>query len=294
MGGSIALQVSSQFLGSVPDVECVNEMPNLVETLHQLIKEKKIIAYHDRSDGGLICSLLEMAFAGRSGLDIKLDQICESIDQTFEALFNEELGIVIQVPTKHIEEVLNLVSEVGLNKDVFRIASPNKSKLIKVYRGKELAFEWKLEDLLKEWNFVSYKMQSLRDNPETAKQEYLFDTDEDRKGLNPKISYKIPKKLTSLSNRPSLAILREQGVNGQVEMAAAFDRVGFSCVDIHMTDLIMGRRKLKEFSGLVACGGFSYGDVLGAGEGWATSILYNESLRKDFQEFFSQICFLQT
>ena len=288
MGGSIAFQVSSQFLGSIPDVECVKEMPKLVEVLHQLIKEKKIIAYHDRSDGGLICSLLEMAFAGRNGLDIKLDQICESHDQTFEALFNEELGIVIQVPTKHIEEVLNLVSEVGLNKNVFRIASPNKSKLIKLFRGKELAFEWKLEDLLKEWNFVSYKMQSLRDNPETAKQEYLFDTDEDRKGLNPKISFEIPKKITSFSSRPSVAILREQGVNGQVEMAAAFDRVGFSCTDVHMTDLIAGRRKLEEFSGLVACGGFSYGDVLGAGEGWATSILYNESLREDFQRFFSR------
>ena len=269
-------------------MECVKEMPKLVEALHQLIKEKKIIAYHDRSDGGLICSLIEMAFAGRSGLDIKLDQICESHDQTFEALFNEELGIVIQVPSKHIEEVIHLVSEVGFAKEVFRIASPNKSKLIKLFRGKELAFEWKLEDLLKEWNFVSYKMQSLRDNPETAKQEYLFDTDEDRKGLNPKISFEIPKKITSFSSRPSVAILREQGVNGQVEMAAAFDRVGFSCTDVHMTDLIAGRRKLEEFSGLVACGGFSYGDVLGAGEGWATSILYNESLREDFQRFFSR------
>ena len=232
--------------------------------------------------------LLEMAFAGRSGLDIKLDQICTSYDQTFEALFNEELGIVIQVPSKYIEEVIHLVSEVGFAKEVFRIASPNKSKLIKLYRGKELAFQWKLEDLLKEWNFVSYKMQSLRDNPETAKQEYQFDTDEDRKGLSPKISFKIPKKITSLSSRPSVAILREQGVNGQVEMAAAFDRVGFSCTDVHMTDLIAGRRKLEEFSGLVACGGFSYGDVLGAGEGWATSILYNQSLRDDFQRFFSR------
>ena len=288
MGGSIAFQVSSQFLGSVPDVECVNEMPKLVEALHQLINEKKIIAYHDRSDGGLICSLLEMAFAGRCGLDIKLDQICTSYDQTFEALFNEELGIVIQVPSKHIEEVIHLVSEVGFAKEVFRIASPNKSKLIKLFRGKELAFEWKLGDLLEEWNFVSYKMQSLRDNPETANQEYQFDTDEDRKGLSPKLSYNIPKKLSYLSTRPSVAILREQGVNGQVEMAAAFDRVGFSCTDVHMTDLITGRKKLEEFSGLVACGGFSYGDVLGAGVGWATSILYNESLRKDFQEFFSR------
>ena len=288
MGGSIAFQVSSQFLGSVPDVECVNEMPELVKVMHQLIKEKKVIAYHDRSDGGLICSLLEMAFCGRNGLDIKLDEVCETNKQILDFLFNEELGMVIQVPTENTEEVINLVSEVGLKDHIYSIASPNESKDIKVYQHESLAFEWKLSDLLKEWNFVSHKMQSLRDNPKTADDEYLFDTDDKRKGLNPKVSFEIPKKLIPSSRKPQIAILREQGVNGQVEMAAAFDRVGFSCIDVHMTDLIKGKRKLEEFSGLVACGGFSYGDVLGAGEGWATSILYNDKLSRDFINYFSR------
>ena len=288
MGGSIAFQVSSQFLGSVPDVECVNEMPELVKVMHQLIKEKKVIAYHDRSDGGLICSLLEMAFCGRNGLDIKLDEVCETNKQILDFLFNEELGMVIQVPTENTEEVINLVSEVGLKDHIYSIASPNESKDIKVYQHESLAFEWKLSDLLKEWNFVSHKMQSLRDNPETADDEYLFDTDDKRKGLNPKVSFEIPKKLIPSSRKPQIAILREQGVNGQVEMAAAFDRVGFSCIDVHMTDLIKGKRKLEEFIGLVACGGFSYGDVLGAGEGWATSILYNDKLSRDFINYFNR------
>ena len=288
MGGSIAFQVSSQFLGSVPDVECVNEMPNLVKVIHQLIKEKKIIAYHDRSDGGLICSLLEMAFCGRSGLDIKLDEVCETNKQILDFLFNEELGMVIQVPTENTEEVINLVSEAGLKDHIYRIASPNESKDIKVFQYESLAFEWKLSDLLKEWNFVSHKMQTLRDNPKTAEDEYLFDTDDKREGLNPKVSFEIPKKLIASPKKPQIAILREQGVNGQVEMAAAFDRVGFSCIDVHMTDLIKGKRKLEEFNGLVACGGFSYGDVLGAGEGWATSILYNDKLSLDFINYFSR------
>ena len=196
------------------------------------------------------------------------------------------MGIVIQVPTSSIEEVINLVSAVGLKDHIYRIASPNKSKKIKIYEKQSLTFDWDLDDLLKEWNFVSHKMQSLRDNPETADQEYLFDTDKKRKGLDPKISFTIPKKLVLSTKKPQIAILREQGVNGQVEMAAAFDRVGFSCVDVHMTDLITRRRKLEEFRGLVACGGFSYGDVLGAGEGWATSILHNDNLSQDFQEFF--------
>ena len=286
MGGSIAFQVFSHFLGPVPDVECVKEMPSLVKVIHRLLKEKKIIAYHDRSDGGLICCLIEMAFAGRSGLDITLDKICESDDEILEALFNEELGMVIQVPSANIEEVISLISEIGFSEDVYRIAFPNKTKKIKLFKDKSLNLEWELEDLLKEWNFVSFKMQSLRDNPETAHREYLFEIDTKRQGLSPKVSYEIPKKINYLSSKPSIAILREQGVNGQVEMAAAFDRVGFSCVDVHMTDLIENRRKLEDFRGLVACGGFSYGDVLGAGEGWATSIRYNEKLSQDFQKFF--------
>ena len=288
MGGSIVSQITSQLVGPVPDVECVDEMPGLVRVLHRLMKQEKILSYHDRSDGGLICTLIEMAFAGRSGLDIEMDQICNSDNEILKTLFNEELGIIIQVPSECEREVIDSIVGVGLTKHVHRIGSPNDSKKIKLWRDQKLANEWSLEELLKEWNLVSYKLQTLRDNPETAKQEYLFDINGKRKGINPTVSFVIPKKIENPKNRPSIAILREQGVNGQVEMAAAFDRVGFSCVDVHMTDLISGKKNLKEFRGLVACGGFSYGDVLGAGEGWATSILYNEALRKDFQEFFSR------
>tara|TARA_Y100000590_G_scaffold204587_1_gene232036 strand:- start:4193 stop:8104 length:3912 start_codon:yes stop_codon:yes gene_type:complete len=286
MGGSIAYQVSSKFLGEVPDVECVKEMPSVVKVIHRLIKGKKITAYHDRSDGGLICCLLEMAFAGRVGLNIKTEKICKTQDENIEALFNEELGFVIEVPIEYIEEVKDSFSKIGFDKFVHRIASPNDSQTIKIFNKDILYSEWKLEDLLKEWNSVSYKMQSLRDNPETAQAEYLSDFDVNRKGLSPKLSFNITKNLPTFSSKPSIAILREQGVNGQIEMAAAFDRVGFSSVDVHMTDLITGKRRLKEFKGLVACGGFSYGDVLGAGVGWATSILKNQELSKEFQEFF--------
>ena len=288
MGGSIVSQITSQLIGPVPDVECVEEMPGLVKVFHRLIKQGKILSYHDRSDGGLICTFIEMAFAGRSGLDINLDQICKSENEILKSLFNEELGIIIQVPSECNKEVIDLITGVGLVGHVHRIGSPNDSMKIKLRQDQKLINEWGLEELLKEWNLVSYKLQSLRDNPETAKQEYLFDISGKRKGINPKVSFKVPKKIKNSKNKPSIAILREQGVNGQVEMAAAFDRVGFSCSDVHMTDLISGKRNLNEFRGLVACGGFSYGDVLGAGEGWATSILYNETLRKDFQEFFSR------
>jgi len=288
MGGSIVSQITSKLVGPVPDVECIDEMPGLVGALYKLIKQEKILSYHDRSDGGLICTLVEMAFAGRSGLDININQICNSDQEILKTLFNEELGIIIQVPSEYKKEVVNSISTIGLVGHVHTIGSPNDSMQIRLWQDQKLTHEWGLEELLKEWNLVSYKLQSLRDNPETAKQEYLFDINGKRKGINPKVSFDIPKKVKNPKNKPSIAILREQGVNGQVEMAAAFDRVGFSCVDIHMTDLISKKRSLNEFRGLVACGGFSYGDVLGAGEGWALSILYNEKLRKDFQEFFSR------
>ena len=288
MGGSIVSQISSQLVEPVPDVDCIDEMPELVMILHQLIKQRKILSYHDRSDGGLICTLVEMAFAGRSGLDIKIDGICNYEDEIVKTFFNEELGIIIQVPSQDEKEVIDSISGAGLLGHVHRIGSPNKSKKINLWQDEKLIHEWGLEELLKEWNLVSYKLQSLRDNPVTAEQEYQFDINVERKGINPKVLFEIPKKIKNRKHKPSIAILREQGVNGQVEMAAAFDRVGFSCFDIHMTDLISGKRNLKEFRGLVACGGFSYGDVLGAGEGWATSILYHETLRKEFKEFFSR------
>ena len=142
------------------------------------------------------------------------------------------------------------------------------------------------KSFLEQWTRVSFEMQSLRDNPATAKEEFLSDIDVDRQGLSPKLTFSIPKVLSVNKSKPLLAVLREQGVNGQVEMAAAFDRAGFSCVDVHMTDLINKKYQLNDFSGMVACGGFSYGDVLGAGGGWATNILHNEALKNQFSDFF--------
>jgi len=288
MGGCIASQVTNQLAGPVPDVECVEEMPKLVNILFKLIRQKKILSYHDRSDGGLFCTLIEMAFAGRCGLNINLDEICNSDEEIIQTLFNEELGIVIQVNSEYKNEIKDLLSEAGLERNIFCIGSPDTSMDIKLSKNLEIKYEWSLEKFLKEWTTVSYRIQSLRDNPDTAKEEYLFDTDIKRKGLKPKVTFLIPKKIKRTKKKPPIAILREQGVNGHVEMAAAFDRAGFSCSDIHMTDLISGKQSLNKYRGLVACGGFSYGDVLGAGEGWATSILYNKGLRKDFKDFFAR------
>ena len=164
----------------------------------------------------------------------------------------------------------------------------NKDKDIKLISNNKTIHQWPLKTLLKEWHKVSYEIQSLRDNPETAKSEYLYDIDSEREGIKPSLCFKIPSTFSISKTKPSLAILREQGINGQVEMAAAFDRVGFDCIDVHMTDLISGDSHLREFQGLVACGGFSFGDVPGAGQGWAKSILFEPMLRHQFEVFFAR------
>jgi phosphoribosylformylglycinamidine synthase len=287
LGSSIASQVSSLFGGDVPDVECIKEMPNFVNTIHCLLKDKKILSYHDRSDGGLITTSIEMAFAGRLGVDIKLDLLPSNAEDVLADLFNEELGVVIQVTKEDEELVMRALDSCSLKEHSYAFGVLNKDKDIKLISNNKIIHQWPLKVLLKEWHKVSYEIQSLRDNPETAKSEYLYDIDSEREGIKPSLSFKIPSTFSISKTKPSLAILREQGINGQVEMAAAFDRVGFDCIDVHMTDLISGDSRLDEFQGLVACGGFSYGDVLGAGGGWATNILYNLALRDQFQEFFS-------
>tara|TARA_B100001123_G_scaffold8694_1_gene10727 strand:+ start:6745 stop:10665 length:3921 start_codon:yes stop_codon:yes gene_type:complete len=287
-GGSIASQVEGKFYGKIPDVECVKEMPEFVKCFNKLLLRKKVLAYHDKSDGGLFTTLVEMAFAGRVGIDIDLSDICNSDKKMLGTLFNEELGVVIQIKKKDKKEVLRLLRSSGLSKHIHCIGQLVTEKKVSIKRNNNVLFENSLTDLLKEWNLVSYKLQSIRDNPKTAKQEYIHDSDQGSKGLNPQLTFSVPKKIRKNLKKPKLAILREQGVNGHVEMAAAFTQVGFSCVDVHMTDLISGHSKLNEFRGLVACGGFSYGDVLGAGQGWASTILYNERLKKDFKEFFSR------
>ena len=202
-------------------------------------------------------------------------------------LFNEELGVVIQVAKEDKEIVMGALDSCSLRQHSYAFGVLNQDKDIKLISENKITHHWSLKTLLKEWHKVSYEIQSLRDNPETAKSEYLYDIDSERTGIRPSLSFEIPSNFSINKTKPRLAILREQGINGQVEMAAAFDRVGFDCIDVHMTDLISGDSLLNDFQGLVACGGFSYGDVLGAGGGWATNILYNQALKDQFQQFFS-------
>ena len=287
LGSSIVSQTSSQFGGEVPDVECEEEMPDFVKTIHNLLRKKKILSYHDRSDGGLITTVIEMAFAGRLGINLKLDLLPSKSKELIADLFNEELGVVIQVAKKDKEMVMEALGSCSLRKHAYPFAELNQEKVINLISGHKTIYQWPLQKLLEEWHKVSYEIQSLRDNPETAKLEYLHDVATDRKGIRPFLSFDIPSNFNIKKTKPSIAILREQGINGQVEMGAAFNRVGFDCIDVHMTDLISGKLQLSDFQGLVACGGFSYGDVLGAGGGWATNILFNKMLRDQFQEFFS-------
>ena len=262
-------------------------MPNFVNTIHNLLKDKKILSYHDRSDGGLITAAIEMAFAGRLGIDIKLDLLPSNSKEIVADLFNEELGVVIQVAKEDKEIVMGALDSCSLRQHSYAFGVLNQDKDVKLISENKITHHWSLKTLLKEWHKVSYEIQSLRDNPETAKSEYLYDIDSERTGIKPSLSFEIPSNFSINKTKPRLAILREQGINGQVEMAAAFHRVGFDCIDLHMTDLISGDSLLNDFQGLVACGGFSYGDVLGAGGGWATNILYNQALKDQFQQFFS-------
>ena len=286
MGGSILAQVNNEFGGPSPDVECTDEMPNLVSTFHDLLKAKKILAYHDRSDGGLITTLAEMSFAGRIGLKIKLDSLVQDKNNLIELLFNEELGAVIQVLDQDKDSILAILNSCGLKNHIYDIGTISSKKEIDLELDDKSFLSLPIKELLKTWHQVSFEIQSLRDNPETAKAEYDHDINIQESGLCAVIPFFIPDKINIKSSKPRIAILREQGVNGQNEMAAAFNEVGFDCIDVHMTDLISKEHRLDNFEGLVACGGFSYGDVLGAGGGWAKNILFNEYLRTQFGDFF--------
>lgn len=244
------------------------------------------MAYHDRSDGGLWATLCEMTFAGRCGaiIDIK--------DDVLKTLFNEELGAVIQVNAADEVAVLEAFESQGLAACVSVIGTAYRFQRLIVTHAGETVLEESRADLQKAWSETSYKMQSLRDNPDCAQQEFERIENNEDGGLFAALSFdpreNIVKELMSANLRPKVAILREQGVNGHVEMAAAFDKAGFEAVDIHMSELISGQKDLSDFVGLAACGGFSYGDVLGAGEGWAKSILFNEQARATFSDFFKR------
>ncbi|HTV87220.1 MAG TPA: phosphoribosylformylglycinamidine synthase [Dyella sp.] len=288
LGGSSLTQVFNRAGGVPPDLDDAKHLKALFDLVQEANRGGLLLAYHDRSDGGAIVTLLEMAFAGHCGLEITLDGWAEA---TLQALFNEELGAVMQVAAANREAFEALLVKYGLAGMSHRIGRPKEKLGIKLFLNGDTLFKWNWTQLFKAWNETSHAMQRLRDNPASADAELAWRIDDADAGISPKLSFDPAEDVAApyikASARPRVAVLREQGVNGQVEMAAAFTRAGFDAVDVHMSDLAGGRIKLDDFRGFAACGGFSYGDVLGAGRGWATSILYNERLRAQFAAFFA-------
>ncbi len=288
LGASALAQVFSAIGTETPDVDDARQLRAFFETIQSLMRSRSLIAYHDRSDGGLFATLVEMAFAGGTGIEIELDGLAGS---TIGKLFNEELGAVIQVPPEELESVAGAFARAGLADAVHPIGRLRTDDRIVFRENDRIVLEGARDDLRREWSETTWRMQRLRDDPTCADEEQAARCDLDDPGLNVSFDFDlVPKGPTANAvhgrARPKIAILREQGVNGQVEMAAAFTRAGFDSIDVHMSDLMSGDTSLEDFRGLVACGGFSYGDVLGAGGGWAKSILFHDRLRGEFEAFF--------
>ena len=284
MGGSCLAQVYNQIGKSSPDLDDSKLFANFFSLINQFNKEGLISAYHDRSDGGAITTLLEMAFASHCGLDI------QTTDPIFE-LFNEELGCVIQVPLINKSQVLNRIEKIGLNECTISIAKINNTDEILIYQKGQLLFSDKRENLQYKWSSTSFEISKLRDNPicaDSENKQLLVRSN----GLQVTPSFDINKAISApyinVGKKPKIAILREQGINGHIEMAAAFTKAGFDASDVHMSEILSGKTSLSIFQGMAACGGFSYGDVLGAGRGWANSILFNSQAKDEFSEFFSR------
>ncbi|KAA6182685.1 phosphoribosylformylglycinamidine synthase [Thiohalocapsa marina] len=299
LGGSCLAQVHRSVATEPPDLDDPERLKRFFSAIQALNQDGRLLAYHDRSDGGLLVTLCEMAFAGRCGLELDLTPLLGGADagEGFTAgdaaavLFSEELGAVIQVRSAEVEGVLETLSELDLADCSHRIGMPSELDRITLRGHGELLLDAARADLQRLWSETSWQMQRLRDNPDCADEEHAR-IDADDPGLHASLGFDpeedIVAPLIATGARPRLAVLREQGVNGQTEMAAAFDRAGFDCVDVHMSDILGGHVGLDGFKGLVACGGFSYGDVLGAGEGWAKSILFNPRAREQFQAFFAR------
>ena len=288
LGGSALAQVCGQLGDTVPDLDNAADLKALFNLVQDSLAQGKVQAYHDRSDGGLLVTLLEMAFAGHCGLQVDL---CSVPGSALDKLFNEEAGAVLQVASDDLAALLQRAQELGLGDCIHVIGKAAAGDKVQLVDGAEILVEDSRARLQQLWARTSYEIQSLRDNPECAVEEYRRHIADDA-GLSAKLSFD-PAADTSApyiatGARPRVAVLREQGVNGHVEMAAAFHRAGFAPFDVHMSDILSGRVELEQFKGLVACGGFSYGDVLGAGEGWAKSILFNEAVRARFSDFFQR------
>lgn len=324
MGGSILAQILDQAGGEVPDLDDPQDLIRLVSAINDLRAQGRILAYHDRSDGGLLACVAEMAFAGRVGVTLNVDILITESDgirdsradygdaknwalqvqarreeQTLKALFNEELGVVIQVRTAERDAVMQTLRAHGLSacSHVIGKTRPSSSPIdagkgeLQIWRDAKCIYSAKLHDLLQVWDSVSWRICRLRDNPACADAEHAALGQADDPGLHVLLTFDpgedVAAPYLNLA-RPRVAILREQGVNSHVEMAYAFDAAGFEAVDVHMTDLLSGRTRLDGFNGLVACGGFSYGDTLGAGIGWARSITFHPELSDQFAAFFGR------
>ncbi|WP_035057303.1 phosphoribosylformylglycinamidine synthase [Andreprevotia chitinilytica] len=312
LGGSALAQVYKQVGQWAPDVVNVGNLKAFFETVQKLNAEGKLLAYHDRGDGGLITTVAEMMFASHVGVTLEIDEACierrrraredgevseEDIaraenGRAMGVLFNEELGAVLQVKRRDTAAVIAAFANAGIRSELHVIGSINKDDTLKVKKRNRLLLDESRVSLQKAWSETSWQIQRLRDNPACADAEFARVDDKADKGLFAKLTFdpsdNIAAPFISAGTKPKIAVLREQGVNGHVEMAAAFTRAGFTAVDVHMSDVISGRVSLQDFRGLAACGGFSYGDVLGAGEGWAKSILFNARAREEFEAFFNR------
>jgi len=288
LGGSCWSQVCGRPGGAVPDLDRPELLQAFFAALFELKESGLVLAYHDRSDGGLAVTLLEMAFASHCGLEIDLGTVPDVV----AAAFAEELGAVVQIAAARLPEAYAILARHGLAAAARSVARPVHSENITLHANGELVHAAARTELHRSWSETSFRMQALRDNPDCARSEYDRLLDAADPGLHARLAFDpaldIAAPYIATGVRPRIAILREQGVNSQTEMAAVFTKSGFDAYDVHMTDILAGRASLAGFQGLVACGGFSYGDVLGAGEGWAKSILYNARARDEFVAFFSR------
>ena len=294
MGGSAFGQVYNNMTGDAPDLDDTGRLKAFYNVIQQLVAEDKLLAYHDRSDGGLFATLVEMAFAARCGLNVDLTSLvanqADVNEASIRALFNEELGAVIQIAKQDVAAVEALFKEADLA--LHTVATIGTDEKIVIRNQAGIVLEQNRADLQRAWQETSHAIQRLRDNPACADSEFALIGDNDRSALFADVKFDVNEDIAApfvnSGAKPKIAILREQGVNGQIEMAAAFTRAGFDAYDVHMSDLMAGRVHLADFQMLAACGGFSYGDVLGAGEGWAKTILFHPALREQFAAFFAR------
>jgi phosphoribosylformylglycinamidine synthase len=299
LGGSALAQVYNQLGKVTPDLDDPKKFLGFFAAIQEMLTNDLLLSYHDRGDGGLIVTLAEMAFAGRKGINVILDMLVatSATPSALNILFSEELGAVIEIEKRRIPEVMALLARHSISDITRLIGNTSAEQSLNLEFNNERIYSESLTTLNRAWSELSFHMQAQRDNPACAQEEYdaLLQQEASRTIVKPSFNVDAVDTFSSLNpqfsilkSRPQMAVFREQGINGQNEMAAAFDRVGFESIDVHMTDLLAGRVDLKDFAGLVACGGFSYGDVLGAGSGWAKSVLYNAKLADMFAAFFAR------